>query len=192
MKEIIVNAAGMLPGNGVNACLNLRPGLDRTGRQVLTPVGLPREIARGAGRPLIEYIHSDDGSVSLFTASGNRLMCVRDGEVTLVGVLGGRITCAAAVPEGCVTVMSDGVGASVARYDAGSARWILDQPVDFVDPVITAETCAIISESPSVTELSSPAYEVAASVTLAAHHRVQLSKAMADAYVRLDARALAA
>ncbi len=192
MKEIIVNSAGMLPGNGVNACLNLRPGLDRTGRQVLTPVGLPREIARGVGRPLIEYIHSDDGSVSLFTASGNRLMCVRDGEVALVGVLGGRITCAAAVPEGCVTVMSEGVGASVARYDAGSDRWILDQPVDFVDPVITAETCAIISESPSVTELSSPAYEVAASVTLAAHHRVQLSKAMADAYARLDARALAA
>lgn len=71
-------ADAVKPGNSVMQCVNLRPSADSDGDTVLTPVGLPPKIAENAGRPLLEYVH-DDGSVSLFTASGSRLMCVRDG-----------------------------------------------------------------------------------------------------------------
>ena len=184
-------ADAVKPGNSVMQCVNLRPSADSDGDTVLTPVGLPPKIAENAGCPLLEYVH-DDGSVSLFTASGSRLMCVRDGAVTTVCTLGGPITCGAPVPAGCVTVMAEGCAPAVIRHDRSSGRWTADTPVEFVDPVITAETVAVISEAPAVAELKSPAYGAAASVTVAPAHRTLLSRAMSDAYTRLHARAAAA
>lgn len=194
MKNISLKAEAVKPGNCVTECINLRPVVDADGSAALIPAALPRAIAENAGRPLLEYL-CDDGSTALFTASGNRLMIIGGGDTrkaTLAATLGGRITCAAAAPRGCVTVMAEGVPPAVARLDQSTGRWRVSKPSRFAEPLVTAETTAVISESPAVTALSQPAYQAAASVTLTAGHRAMLSRAMADAYNRLDARARAA
>lgn len=167
--------------------VDLREVTEAGGEKALAPVGVMREVADGVGRVVLELGKTEQGERRAVCADGLRVSIVTGGSVEGTWTLGGRITCAAAVPEGCVTVMTEGKGPVVLRETDGG--WELEGNTLTEGPMITAESMANLSEPLNLTEFA-PGY-TSGGQGLSARHREMASGAMESAYRRMNARARA-
>lgn len=168
--------------------VDLRRVTGEGGEKMLVPVGLPRAVAAGAGTPILE-VEDAGGEKIAVCASGMRLSLAGSDGIIAGWTMPGRIRCAAAVPSGCITVMTEGSGPAVLRQNAAGG-WEQEQEAPRDAPVITSESVAAFSEPVDLVTLS-PGY-AAGGVTLLPAHRVKLTQAIGEAYRRLNARSAAA
>lgn len=109
MKTQIITIGAQYVGpeesNGVNLCHNLRRSPSGA---TLEPVGVPRLVAAGGWRPLLNHTVGEHSYMIMYSGSALAVTDLRASApvVTEIGSVSGDILTAQTVSAGCVVVMS--------------------------------------------------------------------------------------